>query len=100
MFRRLPMNTTMLPQNQPPQPYKNLVQKRFNKEAMKVPNHSDCEHIQAYKNGIRSLLLTEVLATKTLLTIDDLLDPVHEFIKGEISIQRTGRKPYRSQDTN
>lgn len=60
---------------------------RFNKEAMNVPNLSDREHIQAYKQGLRSLSLTKVLATKNLLTIDHLLDAVHEFIKGEINVQ-------------
>lgn len=54
---------------------------------MKMPNFSDREHIQAYKHDLRSLSLTKVLATKILLTVDRLLDAVHEFIKGEIGIQ-------------
>lgn len=53
---------------------------------MKVPNLSDHEHIQAYKQNIRSLSLTKVVATKNLLTVDNLLDTVHEFIKGEINV--------------
>lgn len=61
--------------------------KRFNKEAMKVSNLSDREHIQAYKHGIRSLSLTKVLAIKNMLIVDNLLDTVHEFIKVEINIQ-------------
>lgn len=60
---------------------------RFNKEAIKVASLSDQEHIQAYKHGLRSLSLTKVLATKRLLSVDDLLDIVYEFIKGEISMQ-------------
>lgn len=60
--------------------------KQFNKEAMKVPNLSNWEHIQAYKYGLQSFSLTEVLATKNLLIVDHLLDAVHEFIKGEISV--------------
>lgn len=57
---------------------------RFDKEALKVPNLSFREHIQAYKHGIRLLSLTKVLGTKTLLTVDNLLNAVQEFIKGEI----------------
>lgn len=53
---------------------------------MKVPNLSNWEHIQAYKYGLQSFSLTEVLATKNLLIVDHLLDAVHEFIKGEISV--------------
>lgn len=60
---------------------------RFNKEAMNVPNLSDQEHIQAYKHGLRSLSLTKLLATKKLYSVDDLLDVVHEFIKGDISVE-------------
>lgn len=46
----------------------------FNKKAMKVPNLSVGEHIQAYKHGLRSLSLTKVLATKHLDTVDALLE--------------------------
>lgn len=59
----------------------------FNKEAVKVPDLSDCEHIQAYKHSIQSLSLTKELATKNLLIVDNLLDTVLELIKGEISVQ-------------
>lgn len=51
---------------------------------MKVLNFSDCEHIQVYKHGIRSLSFTKVLAMKSLLTVDNSLDTV---IKREISVQ-------------
>lgn len=54
---------------------------------MKGLNLSDWEHIQAYKPEIYFLSLTKILATKQLLTVNNLLDTVHEFIKGEISIQ-------------
>lgn len=43
--------------------------------------------MQVYMHGLQSLSLTTVFATKTLLTVDKLLDVVHEFIKGEISVQ-------------
>lgn len=54
---------------------------------MKVPSLSDREHTQAYKHELHSFSLTEVLATKRLHSVDDLLDVVHKFIKGEISVQ-------------
>lgn len=54
---------------------------------MDVPNLSDQEHIQAYKHGLRSLSLTKLLATKKLHSVDDLLDMVHGFIKGDISVE-------------
>lgn len=60
---------------------------RFDKEAMKVPNLSDREHLQEYKHGLRSLSLTKVLATKRLHLVDDLLDVIHEFIKWEIRVK-------------
>lgn len=53
---------------------------------MKVPNLSHREHIQPYKHGLRSLSLTKVLAIKHLHSVNDLLDIVLEFIKGEISV--------------
>lgn len=59
----------------------------FNKEAMKLPNLSDREHIQGCKDGLCSLSLTKILATKWLYSVDDRLDVVHEFIKGKISVQ-------------
>lgn len=74
---------------------------------MKVLSLSSREHIQAYKYGLRSLSLTEVLATKRIPFIDDLLDIAHEFIKGETSVQskqehlegrlgnNKGKKPFR-----
>lgn len=72
---------------------------------MKVSNLCDREHIQANKHSLQSL---SVLTTKTLLTVDHLLDTVHEFIKGEISVQskreqhndvkRKGKKLYCTQD--
>lgn len=61
-------------------------------------------------NTIRSLSLTKVLAIKTLLTIDHLLDAIYEFVKGEINVQRNreqhdsvlvkrkGEKLYHSQE--
>lgn len=42
---------------------------RFNKEAIKVPNLNDQEHIKAYKHGLQSLSLTKVLATKHYLPL-------------------------------
>lgn len=56
---------------------------RFNKEAMKVSNLSDRDHIQAYKHGYISLSLTKVFAIQKLQSVDDLLDVIHEFIRGE-----------------
>lgn len=61
--------------------------KWFNKEGIKVPNIGDRENIQAYKHKLRSLSLTKVLATNRLHFMEDLLDVMHEFIKGEISMQ-------------
>lgn len=54
---------------------------------LKVLILHDREHIQAYKHGLRSFSLTKMLATKRIPSIDDLLDIVHKFIKGEISVQ-------------
>lgn len=56
---------------------------------MKVPSLSDRKHIQAYNHGLRSLSITKVLATKRLLSVNELLNVVHEFIKGEINVQST-----------
>lgn len=56
---------------------------------MKFPNFSDLEHIEAYKHALRFLPLMKMLATKTLQTVDNLLDMVHKFIKGEIRVQST-----------
>lgn len=79
---------------------------------MNVSNLSDQEHIQAYEHGIRPLSWTKLLATKNLLTFDKLLDTIHEFIKGEISVKNKskqhdniftegkGRKPYHLHDTS
>lgn len=53
---------------------------------MKVLSLNDQEHIQAYKHGMHSLSLTKVLATNWLLSVDDLLYVMHEFIKVEISV--------------
>lgn len=52
-----------------------------------MPNLSDREHIQAYRHGLQFLSFTKILATKRLHSVDDLLDVVHEFIKGEINVQ-------------
>lgn len=54
---------------------------------MKVPSLSDREHIKAYKHALRSLSLPKVLATKWLFCVNDLLDVMHEFTKGEICVQ-------------
>lgn len=59
----------------------------FNKEVMELPNLSDREHIYAYKHGLRSLSLTKVLAPKCLQSVDVLLDGVHEFIMGDMSVK-------------
>lgn len=81
---------------------------KFNKEAMKVPSLSDREHIQACKHSLRSLSLIKVLVTKRIPSINDLLDAMHEFINGEISVQsmqehlesrfgdNKGKKPFRA----
>lgn len=77
---------------------------------MKVSNLSDQEHIQAYKHNLRSLYLTKVLANNYFLIVNHLLDTIHEFIKGEISVHNKreqqdtvpmegkGKKLYCSQD--
>ncbi|KAI5678060.1 hypothetical protein M9H77_09010 [Catharanthus roseus] len=77
--------------NTPLQPQETIQAyiERFNKEAMKVPSLSDRKHIQAYNHGLRSLSITKVLATKRLLSVNELLNVVHEFIKGEINVQST-----------
>lgn len=53
---------------------------------MKVQSLSDRQHIQAYNHGLRSLSLSKVWATKRIPSVDDILDIVYEFIKGEISV--------------
>lgn len=53
-----------------------------------LPNLGAPEHIQAYKHGLRSFSLTKVLAPKRMHNIDDLFDIVHEFIKGERSVNK------------
>lgn len=75
---------------------------------MKVSSLSAREPIQAYKYRLRSFSLTEVLATRRIPSVDGLLDVVHEFIKGEISVQSKrehlegrsgdtkGKKPFRA----
>lgn len=57
----------------------------FNKKAMKVPNLSVGEHIQAYKHGLRSLslLTTKHLDTVDLDTVDALLEQYMNSSKGK-----------------
>lgn len=75
---------------------------------MKILSFSDLEHIQAHKTWVRTLSLTKVLATKQLLSVDDLLDFAHEFINRKITIQskrdhlesrlryRKGKRPFQA----